>query len=125
MKIKNILVLVITIIMCVSFCACGEEEIYADPTQSKTESETYYTRFKVTVVDQNGDFVRGVELKLQKKNTLTAISKNDGVATFPMILPEGYKLSVTRCPAGYEYVGPPYIHLKKTDSEYLLKITKK
>ena len=125
MKIKNILVLVITLIMCMCFCACGDDEIYADLSQSKTESETYYTRFKVTVVDQNGDFVRGVELKLQKENTVTAISKNDGVATFPMILPEGYKLSVKRCPQGYEYEGPPYIHLKKTDSEYLLKITKK
>lgn len=125
MKVKNILVLVLTLIMCICFCACGREEIYADTTQSKTESETYYTRLKVTVVDQNGDYVKGVELKLQKEHAITSITKNDGVATFPMILPEGYRLSVTRCPAGYEYIGPPYIHLKKTDSEYLLKITKK
>ena len=125
MKLKKLLIFVLTLAFCLSLCACGEEEVYADDSQSKTESTVKASRFTVTVVDQDGNSVEGVVLRLQKKSTVTARSNIKGVATFPLIVTERYKLSVISCPSGYEYTGVPYIPIKEETSEFVLKITKK
>ena len=127
MKLKRFLAFVIAILLCFSMCACGEEET-ANTTssqQSNTETVKKPTRFTVTVADQNGNLIEGVVLKLEKNSTVTARSNNQGVATFPPVNTDGYKLYVLSCPQGYYYDGSPVINIKPETGKFLLKIVKK
>ncbi len=126
MKINKLLVLVLSLIMIFTFCACGDDDVINNNLpSSKTETIKKPTRFLVTVIDQNGDFVEGVVLRLGKTSDVTARTNNKGVATFPIVATDGYKLSVISCPKGYDYIGTPYIKMKKDTGEFTLKITKK
>ena len=115
------------ILLSFSICACGEESATnaASSQQSITEEAKKPTRFTVTVADQDGNLIEGVVLKLQKTSSVTARSNKQGVATFPPVNTDGYKLYVLSCPKGYYYDGSPVINIKAETGKYLLKIIKK
>ncbi len=126
MKITKLLILVLTFVICLSFCACAESEKNStdDGIYSETVKKTP-SRFTVTVQDQDGNLIEGVILKIKSNSAVTARSNNKGVATFPVLPTVGYKLSVVSCPDGYEYIGPQYIPIQKNQFELVLEITKK
>lgn len=123
MKTKNLLVFVLVFVFSFCFCACTDD---TKDNQSKIEvSKEKSYNFLVTVIDDNGDTVEGVILQIRKDSRVTARTNKDGVATFPMIVTDGYKLSVLSCPEGYEYTGVARIPIKNGTIEYTLNITKK
>lgn len=123
MKTKNLLVFALVFVLGFCFCACTDD---TKDIQSKIEVSKEKTfNFLVTVIDDNGDTVEGVILQIRKDSRVTARTNKDGVATFPMIVTDGYKLSVLSCPEGYEYTGEARIPIKNGTSEYTLNITKK
>ncbi len=126
MKAKKLLIIVLVFVLAFGFCACANEKSNTDNYQSN--NEVYIekqTNFLVTVIDNNGDAVEGVILQIRKDYRVTARTNKQGVAKFPMIVTNGYKLSILSCPEGYEYVGDTNIHIKQGISEYTLNITKK
>lgn len=136
---KKLLVLIMTLLMVLSLCACGGKEEKTDnnadtntqnnQTASENESvDNTVDSFTVTVVDQDGNAVKGVMVQICKEACVPAIADENGVATFNnIVITDGYKLSVMSCPEGYEteYVGENYIYLEEGITEYTLEITKK
>lgn len=123
MKTKKLLVFVLVFVFSFCFCACTDD---TKDNQSNIEvSKEISYNFLVTVIDDNGDTVEGVILQIRKDSRVMARTNKDGVATFPMIVTDGYKLSVLSCPEGYEYTGEARIPIKNGTSEYTLNITKK
>lgn len=126
MKLRNLLVFILVFVMCFGFCACAEDDsAKVAEMQSKAEEIKSRTSFSVKVVDQNGNIVQGVVLKIRRDSPITARTNNRGIATFRMSIGENCKLIVMSCPHGYEYNGDPAIPIKAGTSEYVLKITKK
>ena len=127
MKIKRLLALVLAFLMILCFTACGESKSGQALENSSNIDNTGKTapKFKVTVIDNEGNSVDGVVLKMRKTTDFTAISDRNGVATFNMYVTDGYRLTVVHCPDGYEYTGDKDIHIKSGTMEYTLEINKK
>lgn len=90
--------------------------------ESKEESKT--ASFTVKVVDTDGNAVAGAMVQVCKDSCIPAKADENGVATFPIEITDGYKLSVLSCPAGYEYKGEAEIYLDSGITEYTLELTK-
>lgn len=133
---KKILALILALGMILSLCACGSET--NGPTENEPIKNTQNDqqasskddtspKFKVTVVDQNGDAVPNAMVQLCKDSCLPKQADENGVAIFDTEITDGYKLSLMSCPEGYEteYVADNYIYLESDITEYEFVITKK
>lgn len=126
MNIKKILSLTLVVIMLFCLCACADNE----DSQRKNSSESVATQniatsFSVTVVDGDDNPVEGVVLQLRKDSRVTARTNKAGIATFPIVVTDGYKLSVFSCPEGYEYTGKNSMPIEKGSKEFTVQISKK
>lgn len=124
MNTKKLFIILLTFVISFCFCGCANNKNYANDNLSIIEASQEKFRFLVTVLDNNGDTVEGVVLRLSNYSNMIACTNKDGVATFPLIASSGYKLSVVHCPKGYEYTGDANVHIKQGTSEYILNITK-
>ena len=115
-------------------CACGgdsngptgNEPIDNQNNNTQTSSKEDATpKFEVTVIDVDGNPVKGVMVQLCKDTCVPAMTDENGVAIFSEEITDGYKLSVMSCPEGYEYTGDAEIYLEDGDTEYTIEITKK
>ena len=115
-------------------CACGgdsngptgNEPIDNQNNNTQTSSKEDATpKFEVTVIDGDGNPVKGVMVQLCKDTCVPAMTDENGVAIFSEEITDGYKLSVMSCPEGYEYTGDAEIYLEDGDTEYTIEITKK
>lgn len=115
-------------------CACGgdsngptgNEPIDNQNNNTQTSSKEEATpKFEVTVIDGDGNPVKGVMVQLCKDTCVPAMTDENGVAIFSEEITDGYKLSVMSCPEGYEYTGDAEIYLEDGDTEYTIEITKK
>ena len=115
-------------------CACGgdsngptgNEPIDNQNNNTQTSSKEDATpKFEVTVIDGDGNPVKGVMVQLCKDTCVPAMTDENGVAIFSEEITDGYKLSVMSCPEGYEYTGDAEIYLEDGDTEYIIEITKK
>lgn len=123
MKTKKLLFFVLVFLISFCFCACTDDKI--DNQSEIQELKENSPSFSVTVVDDNGDAVEGVVLQMRKDFGVPARTNLEGIAKFPMIVTDGYKLFVISCPDGYEYTEIAGIPIKSGTNEYTLKITKK
>lgn len=124
MSIKKILAIIFSLILIICLCACGGSDKTKDDNSNNNIQNKKPSRFYVTVIDQDGNPVKGVVLKIQKNSGITACTNNDGIANFNLLVTSGYKLNVVHCPDGYEYTGG-FITIKPNATDYTLKITKK
>ena len=115
-------------------CACGgdsngptgNEPIDNQNNNTQTSSKEDATpKFEVTVIDGDGNPVKGVMVQLCKDTCVPAMTDENGVAIFSEEITDGYKLSVMSCPEGYEYTGDAEIYLEDGDTEFTIEITKK
>lgn len=124
------LVLLLTLCLTVSLCACGEGEQKPadDTTVTTTKTETTTTTkaetatFQVKVVDQNGNPVPGTMVQICKENCVPKITDANGVAVFDIEITDGYKLSVSNCPAGYTYTGEAEVYLESGATAYTVEL---
>lgn len=130
--------LLVTALFCL--CACGEgsdtsaaesskTEISQDISNIQSEAEskeesTVTASFKVLATDADGNAVSGVMIQLCKDTCIPAKTGEDGVATFPVEITDGYKLSVLSCPEGYSYGGDAEIYLESGITEYTVTLAK-
>lgn len=133
---KKILALILALGMILCLCACGGHKNGptanepVDGTQNNEQvssKEDATPKFKVTIIDQNGDAVSNVWVQLCKDSCLPKQADENGVAIFDTEITDGYKLSLMSCPEGYEteYVAENYIYLESDITEYEFVITKK
>lgn len=134
---KRLLALVLAIGMVLCLCACGADkngptgnETLNNQQQNDTESssnEETVAKFKVTLVDQNGDPVPNTWVQICKETCVPKTTDANGVAEFDFESTDGHKISLFSCPEGYEteYVGDNYIYLEDGETEYTFEITKK
>ncbi len=134
---KKLLALVLAIGMIFSLCACGADKNGPTgnaPIDSQTQNDTEtssneetVSKFKVTLVDQDGNPVPNTMLQICKDTCVPKSTDANGVALFDFESTDGHKLSLFSCPEGYEteYVGDNYIYLEDGETEYTFEITKK
>ncbi len=134
---KKIFAVILTLGLIFSLCACGGDKNGPTGTetlnnQQQNDTETYseeesVTKFKVTLVDQNGDPVPNTMIQICKDTCVPKSTDENGVAQFDFEETDGHKLSLFSCPEGYEteYVGDNYIYLEDGETEYTFEITKK
>ena len=132
---KKIIAFILSLCIVFCFCACGSDvgedtNKTSKPQESQNDvvsKEEEIAKFVVTVVDQNGDPVPNVMVQLCKDVCFPSKADENGVATFNYEITDGYKLSLSICPEGYEteYVGTNYIYLEEGITEYTFEITKK
>lgn len=131
---KKLLALFLAVAMLLCLCACGgdsngptgNEPVDNQNNNTQTSSKEEATpKFEVTVIDGDGNAVKGVMVQLCKDTCVPAMTDENGVATFSVEITDGYKLSVMTCPEGYEYTGDAEIYLEDGDTEYTIEITKK
>lgn len=74
------------------------------PTEASTQAPSTKVTYTVTVVDQNGDAVVGVEVQMcdDKGCKLPAPTDAQGVVTFNYD-PSNYHITIVNAPAGYEF----------------------
>ena len=125
------LLLVLVLTLAFTLCACGEETKPQedDTTVTTTEAVTTTTTapqktaaFQVTVLDNEGNPVKGVMVQLCKENCVPKITDENGIAAFDVEITDGYKLSVSSCPAGYTYTGEAEIYLESGATAYTLEL---
>lgn len=113
---KGFLAFLLMVCVLLSLCACGAQK--AEPTEAPTEVPTQAPTevpteavaeqpegitYYVTVVDEGGMPVSGVEVQIDAEGSNPCITDEMGVATF--LLPEGsYTVSVLELPMDYSYV---------------------
>ena len=61
-----------------------------------------FSEYKVTVVDESGNPVKGVMVQICKDSCIPARTGENGVAEFTVAEDEGYKVSFSVIPEGYE-----------------------
>lgn len=134
---KRLLALVLAVGMVLCLCACGADkngptgnETLNNQQQNDTESssnEESVAKFKVTLVDQNGDPVPNTWVQICQETCVPKTTDANGVAEFDFESTDGHKISLFSCPEGYEteYVGDNYIYLEDGETEYTFEITKK
>lgn len=133
---KRILFALLAACMLLCFCACAGEQAGDDSSvaesslaeskeESKPESKPEIKTFKVKVVDEAGNPVNGVALQICKELCMPAGTGADGIATFYTEITDGYKLSITALPDGYEYTGEAEIPLTAGITEYTITLSAK
>ena len=133
---KKLLAIVLAIGMLLCLCACGANSNNAtgnDTTNntqsnnSSVSSKEDVAKFKVTLVDQNGDPVPNTMIQICQETCVPKATDANGEAVFDFESTDGHKLSLFSCPEGYEteYVGDNYIYLEDGETEYTFEITKK
>lgn len=130
---KKIFAIVLSLCLIFALVACGNDTTSIDnqtpnDTQSKTSSkEETVAKFKVTLVDQNGDPVPNTMIQICKDTCVPKATDANGIAQFDFESTDGHKLSLFSCPEGYEseYVGDNYIYLEDGETEYTFEIIKK
>lgn len=127
---KKFLALILCLCMVFVLCACGADKNETETVSEKKNEVTSAIKdtapkFRVTVTDADGNKIEGVVLQMCKDFCLPARSDAEGVATFSLVVTDGYKLSVVSCPEGYEYTGDANIYIEEGATEYTLEITKK
>ncbi len=134
---KKLLAFILAATMCVCVCACGSDkngptgnETLNNQQQNDTETsskEEVVAKFKVTLVDQNGDPVPNTMIQICQETCVPKATDANGVALFDFESTDGHKISLFSCPEGYEteYVGDNYIYLEDGETEYTFEITKK
>ena len=110
---KKILAIVLTVVLILGLCACGQtggtEDTKAGETTAATEQTTEATendgkvKYTATVVDEGGNPLAGVMVQICKDSCMPAITDANGVATWN-VAEDDYKVSfVDGLPEGYEY----------------------
>ena len=130
---KKILALILAFGMILCLCACGADAngpTGTEPQNNQTETsskEETVAKFKVTLVDQNGDPVPNTMIQICQETCVPKATDANGEALFDFESTDGHKLSLFSCPEGYEteYVGDNYIYLEDGETEYTFEITKK
>ena len=130
---KKILALILAFGMILCLCACGADSngpTGTEPQNNQTETsskEETVAKFKVTLVDQNGDPVPNTMIQICQETCVPKATDANGEALFDFESTDGHKLSLFSCPEGYEteYVGDNYIYLENGETEYTFEITKK
>ncbi len=132
---KKILALILALGMILCLCACGGDTngptgnhpLENTNTNQTSSNEEETPKFRVTVVDQNGDAVPNAMVQLCSDSCLPKAADENGIAIFDAEITDGYKLSLMSCPNGYEteYVADNYIYLEDGITEYTFEITKK
>ena len=128
---KKFLTVALVFCLIFSLCACGNNKNNStgnDATQNQTEKENIKNtapKFMVTVTDAEGNLIEGVVLQMCKDSCIPARTDITGVATFNLVVTDGYKLSVVSCPEGYEYTGEANIYIEEGSTQYALEISKK
>ena len=152
---KKLFVLLLALGMLVSLCACGGNEsannessidiTTEDPAsdtsdisennESSTPSTPEVTAaFTVTVIDQDGNPVKGAYIQLCKDSCIFKESNEQGIVSFDNEITDGYKLSVLVCPDGYTTENTAYatdaegkaaeVYLNAGITEYTVEIVK-
>lgn len=136
---KKLLVLVLAIGMIFSFCACGADKngpTGNEPIDSQTQNDTEkssneetVSKFKVTLVDQDGNPVPNAMVQIcNDENCLMPLPTDEnGIVEFNFETSDGHKLVLSPCPDGYEteHVGENYAYIDDGETEYTFEITKK
>lgn len=144
MKMRKLFALLLVLCVAFSLCACGgnsdtngddkndkvNNEVNDDDStdESKNDAEDDQVQenkaaFKVTVVDEAGNPVKGVMVQVCKDSCIPAMSDDNGVASFNIAIESGHKLSVMSTPEGYEFSNEE-IYLEAGATEYTLTIKK-
>lgn len=143
MKLTKIISLLIVLCLAVCLCACGGDvesssaaesssasdssldassEASSDASSEASSEVSEAAAFTVTVVDTEGNPVSGVMVQICKESCFPAKSDENGLAKFSVEITDGYKLSVTACPAGYVYNGEAEVYLEDGATEYTVTL---
>ena len=135
MNIKRLLAMALVLCMVLCMVACnndkdtdeekldGTEKIEA--TEKVTEAETEAAvLFTVKVVDETGAPVPGASIQLCTDLCQLKTTDENGVVGFDMEIINGSKLSVFKCPTGYEYTGEAEVYLEVGSTEYTVELKK-
>ena len=139
MKLTKIISLLIVLCLAVCLCACGGDVESSSAAESSSASDSSLdassdasseassevseaAAFTVTVVDTEGNPVSGVMVQICKESCFPAKSDENGLAKFSVEITDGYKLSVTACPAGYVYNGEAEVYLEDGATEYTVTL---
>ena len=115
---KKILAAILLSSMVLSLCACGGNEGNTDKNSQNTENQAGNSQnsenseteedgmvtYKVTVVDEAGNPVPEVVVQICKDYCVPAVTDANGVVEFKVEDVEGYKVSFSSIPEGYESV---------------------
>lgn len=135
---KKLFALLLVICMVLSMSACGGNNDKKDDEQNDNkvnvetdndkeddkEEEKEQPSFKVTVVDQNGDPVKGVMIQVCKEFCMPGMTNEEGVYEFAMEIEDGHKLQLSKAPEGYTYEGEADIYLEPGQTEYTMELKK-
>ena len=132
---KKLFAIILAFCMIFTFCACGADKngpndndvINNEQNDAATSSQEEVAKFKVILVDQNGDPVPNTMIQICQDTCLPKVTDADGIALYDFEETDGHKISLFSCPEGYEteYVGDNYIYLEDGETEYTFEITKK
>ena len=147
-NIKKILALILAFTMLFCLCSCSDSNnnsstdnsskdvsvnsensadsssnTASDDSDASSESSEEAAKFTVTVVDTNGNAVKGAYIQLCKDSCVFFESDENGIVKFSNEITEGYKLSVLSCPDGYTYEGEAEVYLESGITEYTVTLS--
>lgn len=140
MKIKSLLVIMLSVCLLLCLCACGESE-NNDSTQTTTNGGSATTTttttlptttttttvddgkvtYTVTVVDEAGNPVPGAWPQLCLESCVPVMTNAQGVATFANMNEADYEVKFMRVPEGFELPTDVY-HFEKGSYELTLTL---
>lgn len=121
MKIKSLLLIMLSVCLVFSLCACGGSNSDDDTTKTTTNGSNATTTttttaapttttttlaegkvtYTVTVTDEGGNPISGAYVQLCLEACVPCMTNESGVATYPNMDEADYKVSFINVPEGY------------------------
>lgn len=122
MKIKPILLIMLSLCLAIGLCACGGNDTTDDVTKTTTNGGNNTTtttttttatttttttlaegkvNYSITVVDEGGNPISGAFVQLCLEACVPCMTNAQGIATYPNMDEADYKVSFVSIPEGY------------------------
>lgn len=91
-------------------------------TSEDTQVDDGKVVYKVTVVDEGGNPVKGAMVQMCLDSCVPAMTGDTGVAEFKLVEADGYKVDIVSLPEGYEAISTDPVYLESGQTELTLTV---